>query len=218
LEIATRRTPCRPTRGTTRSLRLQRRLVRLRRYSGQRVAQAASRHVGPGPTLMTAAATRRRSGPPQTAISAPPRQVATAWACDLRLCAPRGIRTPNRQLRSLVLCVDLVRSSRIWPAHVGGVVDLDGSRPVPSDRLDDQTDDQARQAHSTDLVGESKGLVSGALSTESRYCRACGARLERQPDGMALDARQDRDGAHWMSRTALRQSELLALACVRVVA
>jgi hypothetical protein len=37
------------------------------------------------------------------------------------------------------------------------------------------------------------------------------------PDGMALDARQDRDGAHWTSRTALRQSELLALACVRVV-
>jgi hypothetical protein len=38
------------------------------------------------------------------------------------------------------------------------------------------------------------------------------------PDGMARDARRDRDGAPWMSRTALRQSELLALACVRVVA
>jgi hypothetical protein len=63
---------------------------------------------------------------------------------DLGLwCAPRGIRTPNRQIRSLVLCVDLVGSRRIWPAHVGGLVDPDGSRRIPSDRLDDQPDDQA---------------------------------------------------------------------------
>jgi hypothetical protein len=53
---------------------------------------------------------------------------------------------PNRQIRSLLLYVGLVGSSRIWAAHVGGVVDLDRSRRVPSDRLDDQTDDQARQA------------------------------------------------------------------------
>jgi hypothetical protein len=42
-----------------------------------------------------------------------------------------------------VLCVDLVGSRRIWPAQVGWVVDLVGSRRVLSDRLDDQTDDQA---------------------------------------------------------------------------
>ena len=60
--------------------------------------------------------------------------------------APRGIRTPNRQIRSLVLSVDLVGSRRIWPAHVGCLVDRVGSRRVPSDRLDDQTDDQARPA------------------------------------------------------------------------
>jgi hypothetical protein len=41
-----------------------------------------------------------------------------------------------------VLYVDLVGSRRIWPAHVGRVVDLVGSRQVLSDRLDDQ----ARQA------------------------------------------------------------------------
>jgi hypothetical protein len=57
--------------------------------------------------------------------------------------APRGIRTPNRQIRRLVLGVDLVGSRRIWPAHVGRVVDLVGSRRVLSDRLHDQTDDQA---------------------------------------------------------------------------
>jgi hypothetical protein len=62
--------------------------------------------------------------------------------------APRGIRTPNIQIRSLVLCVDLVGSRRIWPAHVGGLVDPDGSRRNPSDRLDDQPDDQASQAAS----------------------------------------------------------------------
>jgi len=45
-----------------------------------------------------------------------------------------------------MLRVDLVGSRRIWPAHVERVVDLVGSRRVPSDRLDDQTDDQARQA------------------------------------------------------------------------
>jgi hypothetical protein len=52
----------------------------------------------------------------------------------------------RRQIPSLVLCVDLVGSNRIWPAHVGRLVGPDGSRTVPSDRLDDQTDDQASQA------------------------------------------------------------------------
>ena len=45
---------------------------------------------------------------------------------------------PDRQICSLVLRVDLVGSRRIWPAHVGCVVDPDGSRRVPSDRLNDQ--------------------------------------------------------------------------------
>jgi hypothetical protein len=44
---------------------------------------------------------------------------------------------PNRQIRSLVLRVDLVGSRPIWPAHVGGPVGPDGSSRVPSDRLDD---------------------------------------------------------------------------------
>jgi hypothetical protein len=56
--------------------------------------------------------------------------------------APRGIRTPNRQIRSLVLSVDLVGSRRIWPAQVGWVVGRVGSGRVQSDRLDDQRDDQ----------------------------------------------------------------------------
>jgi hypothetical protein len=50
----------------------------------------------------------------------------------------------NRQIRSLVLCVDRDGSRRIWPAHVGGVVGLVGSRRVQLDRLDDQADDQGR--------------------------------------------------------------------------
>jgi hypothetical protein len=47
------------------------------------------------------------------------------------------------QIRSLVLCVDLVGSRRIWAAHVGCLVGPDGSRRIQKDRLDDQTDDQA---------------------------------------------------------------------------
>ena len=52
----------------------------------------------------------------------------------------------TRQIRSPVLSVDLVGSRPIWPAHVGRVVDLVGSRRIPSDRLDDQADDQASHA------------------------------------------------------------------------
>jgi hypothetical protein len=44
----------------------------------------------------------------------------------------------DRQIRSLVLCVDLVGSRPIWPAQVGCVVDPDGSRRNQADRLDDQ--------------------------------------------------------------------------------
>jgi hypothetical protein len=54
---------------------------------------------------------------------------------------------PHRQIRRLP-CVDLVGFGRIWPAQVGCVVDLVGARPVPSDRLDDQRDDQARLGQS----------------------------------------------------------------------
>jgi hypothetical protein len=58
-------------------------------------------------------------------------------------CAAPPARPADRQIRRLVLYVGLVGSSRIWPAHVGGLVGPDGSRRILSDRLDDQTDDQA---------------------------------------------------------------------------
>src|SRR4029453_15395852 len=64
---------------------------------------------------------------------------------------PGWTHRAERQIRSLVLYVDLVGSRWIWPAHVGWVVGPDGSRPVPSDRLDDQPDDQVR-------LGEWKAL------------------------------------------------------------
>jgi hypothetical protein len=86
---------------------------------------------------------------------------------DLGLwCAPRGIRTPNRQIRSLVLCVDLVGSRPIWAAQVGCLVDPDGSRTVPSDRLDDQTDDQAPRSlprHSRRHVGPGDRILNLAI-------------------------------------------------------
>jgi hypothetical protein len=49
---------------------------------------------------------------------------------------------PNRQILSLVLCVDLVGSRPVCPAQVGCLVDPDGSRRNPSDHLDDRTDDK----------------------------------------------------------------------------
>jgi hypothetical protein len=45
----------------------------------------------------------------------------------------------------MALSVDLAGPRRICPAQVGCLVDPDGSRRNPSDRLDDQPDDQARQ-------------------------------------------------------------------------
>jgi hypothetical protein len=62
---------------------------------------------------------------------------------ELRVWRAARDSNPNRQIRSLGFRVDLVGSRRIWPAHVGGLVDLEGSRRVLSDRVDDQADDQA---------------------------------------------------------------------------
>jgi hypothetical protein len=69
----------------------------------------------------------------------------------------------ERQIRSLVLSVNLVGSRPIWPAHVDSLVDLVGSRPVPSDRLDDQRDDQALAGRAANKVtNNARGLTLGA--------------------------------------------------------
>jgi hypothetical protein len=114
---------------------------------------------------LTAASARR-------AVKAPDRGVTCTFG------APRGIRTPNRQIRSLVLCVDLVGSRPIWPAQVGCPVGPDGSRRIPSDRVDDQTDDQAVRrgalGHQTSAtaVGPGPDIPSGgSWRTGMRNCR-----------------------------------------------
>jgi pyridoxamine 5'-phosphate oxidase family protein len=64
----------------------------------------------------------------------PRRIVSWAW----RTASRRGRwsdPTSDRQLCSLVLCVDLVGSKPIWAGHVGRLVGPDGS---PSGRADDQ--------------------------------------------------------------------------------
>ncbi len=68
-------------------------------------------------------------------------------------CLPTSIKAPNRQVCSVVLCVDLVASRRIWPATLDGSVDPDRSRQVWSDRLDDQTDNQGSQTAQALPVG-----------------------------------------------------------------
>jgi hypothetical protein len=82
-------------------------------------------HLGSGLTVDTAAeqyADKPRPGSPTSGD----------------LSGSSTVSDANRQIRSLVLYVDLVGSRRIWPAQVGCLVDPDGSRWIPSDRLDDQ--------------------------------------------------------------------------------
>jgi hypothetical protein len=115
--------------------------------------------------------------------------------------APRGIRTPNRQIRSLVLCVDLVGSRRIWPAHVGGLVDPDGSRRIPSDRLDDQPDDQATEAWSTPQHPKQsdRGRASTRYSVWGRATRATRTitNMSRQASDYGVGCRTSLRVATW---------------------
>jgi hypothetical protein len=55
--------------------------------------------------------------------------------------------------------VDLVGSRRIWPAQVGCLVDLVGSRPIQKDRLDDHSDDQGHPTE--DRMARRATLVVG---------------------------------------------------------
>jgi hypothetical protein len=62
-----------------------------------------------------------------------------------------------------VLYVDLVGSRRIWPAHVGRLVDPDGPRRVPSDRLDDQPRPRESWPLSPSILLERAGEVLDVL-------------------------------------------------------
>src|SRR5215216_7325242 len=87
------------------------------------------------------------------------------------VCIHAARADPNRQILSLVLCVDLVDSRRVWPAQVGCLVDPDGSRRIPSDRLDDQTDDQGPS--DTESDGASSSLTGVGPTVVGRLaCRA----------------------------------------------
>ena len=97
--------------------------------TGQGLRTLGSGQAGQPPAgVSTTAAVSGRTGPPCVAPPASP---------------------PDRQLRSLVRCLDLVGSRPIWPAQVGGFIGRVGSRRVQSDRLDDHRDDQAARRQST---------------------------------------------------------------------
>jgi hypothetical protein len=98
-------------------------------------------------------------------------------------------RERDRKVRRLVLYVGLVGSSRIWPAHVGCLVDPDGSRRVPSDRLDDQPDDQARQAARRAESGWSTRFgVCCSIHKEWRGVEVSLTALDRYPERMTVPA------------------------------
>jgi hypothetical protein len=132
------------------------------------------------PALDGMSGARRRRGPPEQrserhkTSGCKPEPVTCGYA------RREGFEPPNRQIRSLVLRVDLVGSRPIWPAHVGWLVGLVGSRPVPSDRLDDQTDDQARQTQRADPVWSSMTSVKPRTEVARRAVGRGGAR-RRQP-------------------------------------
>jgi hypothetical protein len=96
------------------------------------------------------------------------------------------IRTDDLPITSRMLGVDPVGSRRIWPAHVGCVVDLVGSRRIQTDRLDDHRDDQKRIRHyigcrclasdtGAGTIGEgSPGKTGGYAPSRSRVvCWCC---------------------------------------------
>src|ERR687891_1802843 len=100
---------------------------------------------------------------------------------------------PNRQIRRLVLCVDLVGSRGIWPAHVGCVVDPDGSRGVPSDRLDDQTVRQIT-APVRPSTNPSSAASSGRWQLSLGVCRNGSAGLAGEGADLAEEAQVVADG------------------------
>jgi hypothetical protein len=108
--------------------------------------------AGDGDTAAAATLDSRQQDRPPPRNGVRPERDPNVWH--------RPARPADRQIRSLVLGVDLVGSRRIEPAHVGWVVDLDGSRRVLSDRLDDQ----AGQARSTSRSrgGAHLGIRPGA--------------------------------------------------------
>jgi hypothetical protein len=99
-------------------------------------------------------------------------------------------RPPVHPIMRRMLGVDLVGSRRIWPAHVGCLVGPDRSRRVPSDRLHDQADDQARgdvPPHPVRRAGAGRSGVAGAGSQPVKL-GAQGAVKRRHP----RSARRDR--------------------------
>ena len=108
----------------------------------------------------------RAGSPPGVSVDPLPQLAKSVKGSTTRRVLTRKPRTPNRQIRSLVLCVGLVGSRRIWPAHVGCLVGPDGSRRVQSDRLDDQR-----------MIKQ----VRRVACSRSRPPSCCGVRLRRRP-------------------------------------
>ena len=72
-----------------------------------------------------------RPSAPRTATARSARsRFSCLIAADLNLWRAARDSNPNRQIRSLVLYVDLVGSRPIWPAQVGCLVGPDGSRRI----------------------------------------------------------------------------------------
>ena len=110
-----------------------------------------------------------------------------------------------------MLSVDLDGSRPIWPAQVECVVDLVGSCRVPSDRLDDQADDQAVRrgalGHQTTATTVIFLTLSPGLQPGSRHRSEPGYHGS-DDDAPRADKRNDNEGHDGHTSPALPHSAL----------
>ena len=123
----------------------------VRRWGARTPRMRAMRGSGRSGGVMSGDAGSSSMGRSNDQKARAPTRPAPNSGSELGLWGARGrIRTDDLPITRRMLGVDLVGSRRIWPAHVGCLVDPVGSRRVQSDRLDDQTDDQGPSEESND--------------------------------------------------------------------
>jgi hypothetical protein len=119
--------------------------------TGRRLPDTGSPRL---PALRTPATAAGSSGHCGSGHAGQPAAEASTAAAGVRPERDRKVRhrparPPDRQIRRLVISVDLVGSRWIWPAQVGVPRRSRRIKTVPLDCLDDQGDDQAAGRQST---------------------------------------------------------------------
>jgi hypothetical protein len=88
-------------------------------------------------------------------------------------------RVPGLPITRRMLGVDLERSTRIWPAHVGWPVCPDGSRRIQKDRLDDHWDGQGSSDRRSAATGPVRTIESLTVRDRPPGGQQAAARLHK---------------------------------------